>query len=250
MVTRWRVLHVLRAWVLALLASGCASDDLLIPPRPEPLIYLVLNQRAFGPSPAVDQRALLLSVGSPLASDYRRADLFELRRVSDGALFVFRDLGQTGRAPVDAQNALLFFGNYALPDGRVGGSMGALDLQPGDSLELTLETMGVSIKGAVRIPPAFALTLETSDDRQRVHWPSVPGVRGYSVEVRGRAAVFQTDTAFVVPSLPSSGADIIVRAMDANLGEYVFNERSSRSGIDGGFGVIGAIMTATVHVSP
>src|SRR5688572_4281081 len=108
----------------------------------------------------MDQRALLLTVGSPTSSNYLVAQQFEMRRVSDGAVFTWVDMGQRGKAPVDPANAALHNGNYALPDSAAGTSLGAFDIQPNEAYELEILVDGQTIQGLVSVPASFALTIQ------------------------------------------------------------------------------------------
>ena len=231
-------------------AVACGGDGAIVPARPDPFLYLVLNQRAGGPDPALDQRALLLTVGSPAVSDYRVAERFEMHRARDRVMFAWRDLGRRGQAPVDAANAALLNGNYGLPDAATDGGLGALDIRPGERYDLTVETGGVTIRGSVTVPAAFTLTLERRGTDRVLTWPHVDGADSYSVEIGGvTAAKVQTDTAFTLAPVPAAGAEASVKALDANLSRYVADKRAARAGIDAGYGVFGAISVATLHVA-
>lgn len=226
---------------------GCNSVPIVLP-RSDPFLYLVLHQRTFV-SP--QQRALLLTVGSPTNSDYRLADMFEMRRRSDGAPFVWRDLGQRGQAPVDASNASLTDGNYGLMDSASAGSLGATDIGFGTGYDLMIRTGGVTINGTVTVPAAFGLVLQSDGAKRVVCWPRVNGALSYSVEIGGVTAPhFQDDTLIEMPALPSVGADVVVKALDTNLTRYVRDGRTIRAGIDAGYGVVGALSIASLHVLP
>jgi hypothetical protein len=239
----------LGAGVAALLV-GCGAEGLVVASRSDPFIYVVLNQRAGGASQSIDQRALLLTVGSPTYSEYLTATRFEMTRSNDAARFVWRHLGQTGRAPVDATNASLLSGNYALPDARVGSSLGATDMVPGDSFDLVMAIDATTITGAALIPEAPVPVVTVQDGRSVIAWPPAPGAAAYSVEVSGLTApIVQEDTSFVLPAATTAASDIIVISLDRNLAAYVQDSSRSRSGISAGYGVFGAISRAVIRIS-
>lgn len=239
---------VVRAIFVAMAGTTGCGGDAIVAPRPDPFLYVVLNQRTFVADP---QRAFLLTVGSPATSDYRVAEQFEMRRVTDGAVFVWQDKGQRGLAPVRADGASLFDGNYALPDYASGTSLGARDIQAGDGFNLTVRTGGVTIRGSVTVPSPFALTLESQGSARVVKWPRVADAGGYSVEVGGiTAPAFQTDTAFTLPPLRGSIREVRVKALDQNLSRYLSDTQVRRAGIDAGYGVFGAVTVATLSVPP
>ncbi|HYW08515.1 MAG TPA: hypothetical protein VE913_16265, partial [Longimicrobium sp.] len=179
-----RARRLLRVMSLGLLAcaSACDAGEAVIRSSDEPLLYVVLNQRT--PVVRTDpQRAFLLTAGSAVASSYRVATRFEMRRRSDGRAFAWRSTGRTGVAPGDYAGAALHEGNYFLPD--VGGAegLGALDLRPGETYDLEIETEGVPVRGSVTVPASFSLTFGGVDGRT-VSWPRVRGAGGYTVEAR------------------------------------------------------------------
>lgn len=248
--TGWRTARA-RSTLAALLVSmlpvaGCGGDAVL-PASDEPLLYLVLNHRT--PHFAADpQRAFLLTAGTPLASDYRAASRFEMRRRSDGRGFAWKVTGAAGRAPVDFAGAALHQGNYVLPDSSGTAGLGALDLRSGETYDIRIETDGVEIRGSVSIPEPFTISFGGPDGRT-VSWPRVRGAAGYTVEAQGvLAATLQTDTSVVLPSHPgrnpTESIEVRVQALDPQLYRYHASETAGRSGIDRGYGVFGALSRA------
>lgn len=246
--TSWVGATASLATVIAL--AGCDSLGPVVEYRPDPLVYVVLNQRvaALGRDP--DQRAFLLTLGSPAVSEYRVAQRFEMRAVRDGSRFVWQDLGRRGLASVDGYGTDLGFANYALKDGATAPDRGALDLVSGEEYTLHLDTDGVAIGGQVRIPAAFELTILDGPPRV-VMWKQVSGAAMYNVTILGATAGwYQADTVVVMPALKAGGADIVVNAIDPNLWRFISDSTAARSGIDAGYGVFGAISTARLHVDP
>lgn len=227
---------------LCLVAASCSSAP-LVPYRTEPFLYLVLGQEtAIG-----EQRAFLLTVGSPAYSEYLPATRFEMRRVQDGAAFPWRDMGQRGVAPAEPTIASLHDGNYTLPEEGSGSSSGNGDIRPGDTFDLIVEAEGVVMTGRVTMPAEFAVAV-LSEPRRAV-WPRVNGAALYSVQLRGYGvAALQSDTVVLLPEDVPTGTEVRVKALDENLARYVSDESAGRAGLDSGFGVFGAITTASVMV--
>lgn len=238
---RVRLLAALLACAVGV--AACEVGEAVVPRSEEPLLYLVLGQRTTA-GPAQGQYAFLLTAGTALESEYRAAQAFEMTRRSDGARFAWQALPKSGRAPVDASGGALLDANYYLPD--VGGpdGAGALEMRPGETYDLRIETHGVVIQGAVTVPDSF----EVRVDGRTVAWPRVRGAAGYSVEVRGRTApAVQADTQLVLPSGTSPGALVVVKALDPQLHAYQLDPQAERSGIDRGYGVFGALTTASIR---
>lgn len=241
------------ALTVALLSGACAWDEPLVPASEEPFVYLVLNLRPvsrYDSSWEPRQLALLLTVGSPLeAMEYRSAQRFEMRRASDGARFDWRAYPILESTTGLEEKFDLGYANYYLPDSATVAGLGAADLRSGETYELEIETEGVVIRGRVMIPAAFNATVEVRDGKRIVSWPHVAGAGGYIVGAYPYSREAQRDTFYVVPADSPPGHLGIV-AVDPNLYRFMTDENLGRSGIDAGFGVIGAISSTSVQLPP
>lgn len=243
-----------RALPLVLLLAaplvGCGGDPVVVPESGEPFLYLVLNERTPDRN-TVDRRAgqhaLLLTAGSPAApAEYRGAERFELRRAADGARFAWQALGVRG--PVDSYPAApLDRPNFTLPDSAAGPLLGAAALEPGATYELQVETAGRSMRGRVTLPDRFVVSRTERAGRSTAVWPRVRGAAGYRIEIEGAPVQIQTDTAFTLPA-DVPGGRVRVSALDPALFSYLTEPRTERAGIEGGYGVFGAVSTATLEL--
>lgn len=235
---------------MMVLATACGGETVVVPFRTEPLVYLVLNQPSFSSDPQYQQRALLLTAGSPAAAEYRVADTFAMTRQSDGLQFSWTDMGQRGRLPGDVMNAALLTGNYGLADAPSTGTGGSSDINAGDTFSLAVQTGGATVTGTTTVPPTFIIAVTIVGGQRVAHWPRhLPG-QMFSVELHGEAAPrIQAETLYAVPRLTES-TSLTVTAMDANLSAYVADKKATSSGVTGAFGVFGAITRASLQLAP
>lgn len=236
--------------VAAALASACSGDAIVVPVSEEPFLYLVLNERSVdrsSPAGHVGQHALLLTSGSPAQpAHYRRAERFEMRRASDGAAFAWqvRPLtGDVGSFP----SVSLDHPNLSLP-AAAPPALGADDIVPGETYELRVETGGRVIQGRVTVPARFAATVAERDGRRVAVWPRVPGAAGYRITPGDGPLRIQADTAFPVPDGLPGGSALRIDALDPGLFTYLTDDRTGRAGIDAGYGVFGALTSATLRL--
>jgi len=235
------------ASIALLLAAGC--EDPQLPVRDEPLIYVVLNQRAQAGSPP-GQYGFVLETGSIAEPRYRDADRFTMQRQRDGKPFLWRPTGRTGPTSGDYAGMGMNLGNYYLPDSPSSdGRLGADSIASGERYELTVETRGQVLRGAVTVPGTAVLSAAAVPGGTRVSWPRVAGAGGYSVEARGlTTAALQSDTAFVFSRQGSSPVTVTVKALDPQLFAFQTDERLERAGLEQGYGVFGAITTASIII--
>lgn len=233
---------------LSLAALGCGGgDDIVFPEDEEPFVYLVLNE-IIGPTGEPVQPAFLLTLVSPDSARYLTADRFEMRRVSDGARYDWRNESLFSLVPFDQGTSVqLFEGNYLLRDSTTSRGLGRRALEPGGTYELRVEAAGRVIRGRVTIPDTFGISLVERDDGDVVAvWPDVEGAAGYSVEGTGDEIfrpVFQADTTWDVRPGTLS---LTVRAADPHAFRYLTDDDARRAGVEGALGVFGAIQTAEV----
>lgn len=228
--------------------SGCDGSEIVVPTSEEPFLYLVLNGRTVDrstPAGRVGQHALLLTTGAATESPrYRTAELFEMRRASDGAGFAWRKEKVPNEDPGSFPGVSLAFWNFHLP-GDAG--LGADALAPGESYELLIESGGEVIRGRVTIPAEFTASSFERDGRRIAVWPRVAGAAGYRIEASDGKVVVQRDTSYVIPDEVLGAGALEIEALDLNLFTYVADNRTARAGIDRGYGVFGAMTAARIE---
>jgi hypothetical protein len=229
--------------------TSCDTSDLLVPVSDEPFFYLVLNERSLSEySGEFTQHALLLTTGSPLESpDYRIAERFEMRRLTDGASFDWQPYaearGQTGtKDAISLQGA-----NYHLPLVSTPRGLGVDSLAPGERYEIEIASRGHLIRGKTTIPAAFVARFVAVGEAMHVIWPQVQGAVGYSLTFSSGTVVLQQDTTFR-PESTDRGGTLVIRALDENLYRYMAERDLSRSGITGSYGVIGASSASMITI--
>ena len=243
------------AWLL-LVCAGCAGDRLVLPESDEIVISVVLVPNAASPANQ-DLRAFLIRAGTPIRSPYLVADRFEMRRLSDGALFDWRpvapefDLPPADSTAVGGSFIIPLNGNYLLPRVGLAGRLGRQDLAAGETYTLVVEVQGRNIIGQVTIPgvPTLVRTPDLANG-DSVVWRRVDGAEGYSVTTPDFYPLFgfTKDTVFQFDSRIQAGqarTGTVVRAYEPQLFAYVqnfrfTNSRVGRAGIVGGLGVFGA----------
>lgn len=230
--------------IVLLSVPGCGGDDIVFPRNERPFIYLVLNQTTGATGEPV-QTALLLTMVRADSAEYRTADVFRMRRTSDGAAFDWRNEPLFGGVEFDRGSDLrLSEGNYVLSDTATDRGLGFEELEPGGTYDLRVETEGEVIRGRVTVPDTFSISLVERGDDLLAVWPDVRGAAGFSVTAVGddlQEPVFQTDTTFRIRPGTRS---LTVRAADPHAFRYATDESTRRSGVEGALGVFGAVQTA------
>lgn len=232
----------------ALLLAACGEAP-TVPESEEPMLHLVLNQRTLSHhSDYFGQHALLLTSGSPLESPrYRRAERFEMRRASDGRRFDWRAYSNLPDTPGTVSGISMAAANYYLVEESSAVGLGAADLRSGERYELGVETGGRTVRGSVLIPAPFAASVERRDGRTLATWPTVTGAAGYLITASDGSHSLQVNTRFVVPAGVARGGSLTVQALDPNLYRYMSERRTGRAGIEGAFGVLGAVSMMRVE---
>lgn len=254
--SRWRFRsRSIRALVLALAVvagMACAGDTVVVPESDAPFFYLVLNFRTISTYAGLDgphQLALLLTTGPVLEpSPYRTAERFDMRRVSDGARFDWREYADLIAEPGTSSSVHLLEANYHLPDASGPYGLGADSIRPGETYTIEIETEGVTLRGEATVPEDFTVSVVVRDGRRVAEWPRVKGAAGYFVGAGTEFAEPQTDTFYVIRDDIRAGEKVRVTALDANLFRYSSDDELDRAGIDAGFGVFGAVSSATATV--
>lgn len=229
--------------VFGLMWMGCGGSDVMAPETRQPFLYLILNQVVERSGDR--QVAFVLTMVRPDSVVYREADSFEMRRVSDGAEFAWREerlvisdglYGNTPRKIAD--------GNWLLADSATGEGLGYPSLEPGDTYALRVVTGDRTITGRATIPDTFSVRVIDRKGDSLVVWPKVDGAAGYAVQSPqdGRIlATFQTDTTY---RLEPGQSYVQVWAVGPQAYHYATNDTVRRAGIEGGLGVFGAVQGA------
>jgi hypothetical protein len=220
------------------------------------LITPVSPPRLGGAPPDSGLYAALLTTGTPVRAPYLRAERFEMRRVSDGALFAWRPIAVPQEAAGVIPNA---YANYFLP--RLGGEsgLGSDSLAPGEVYELVVEAGPHRIVGRTRVPGPIEFVREPTDGDSIVRWRRTPGAAGYGAGgdfFFSDLAPLATDTVFVVrrePPFPGQSPRALtvrVFAFDSNYAALHGDVRVSQAGITGGWGVFGSFTWADAELPP
>ncbi|MGH7720193.1 MAG: hypothetical protein ACREON_15295 [Gemmatimonadaceae bacterium] len=231
---------------------GCGAEPTL-PVSDELLLLLVLSPQSADAGDTV-LFALLVTVGTPIESEYRLAERFEMRRLPDGATFAWRPLPVSGRAPIDFDGTERdsLAANYALGSASSTGELGRGNVRAGETYELRVETGGRVIRGRVTVPQQITPSLIMVEGRLALTWPPVMGAASYVVNDGRFGGTRTTDTVYFLsreePDEPRR--EIRVRAVEQNLHEYLFDPSRERSGLDSGFGVFGALSRHVLLFAP
>ncbi|MGH7720183.1 MAG: hypothetical protein ACREON_15245 [Gemmatimonadaceae bacterium] len=214
------------------------------------MLILLLSPRGADAADSV-LYALLVTAGSPIASEYRTAERFEMRRLADGALFAWRALPVSGVAPIgfDGTEPGELVANFALGARGGSGTLGREDVRPGETYLLEIETLGRSIRGRVTVPGEIMPVSTLHRSQRAIVWSPVAGAVGHVITDGGRGTVTLDTTYFPDEAGSSDSPRVVrVRAVESNLWTYLSAPSAKQSGIDSGFGVFGAFSSrAVIH---
>ena len=238
--------------------SACAKDSTLTPVSDAPFVFVVLTSSQApigGPSQADSSIiGLLLTVGSPISSPFRRAERFEMRRASDGALFAWAERtpsSSTGGA--DYRGIRSSDGNYLLSHMTTVTGLGADSITPLESYTLTIDTGGSQITGVTTVPAIPQPRLVVEGTRRFIVWGRVSGAAGYIPGPSGFSQGFVTSDTLVELRSDQFGFPPIfqfgVIALDTNAFRYLSDTTRASAGLVGGLGLFGAASAATISVT-
>lgn len=250
MVTRGLVRSALGRWLRtavaapALTGAACQATDIVTPHGDEPFLYLVL-QPDLATMPVerdvYPQFAVLKTTVSPLLAECRTAERFEMRPATGGPPFAWRS-GQpyANCSALHAYESARVWANanYHLPATVPGDSAGAAHLDHNARYLLYVETEGRTIRGEAVIPDTFTVSITGRTGERMLVWPRVAGAGGYAVSFDTGDETVQPDTFLAVPPRADYAS---VRALDENLYRYMSDGRVGRAGIEGAYGVFGAL---------
>jgi hypothetical protein len=234
---------------LALALAGCTATEPIPDFDETPAVSVLITPSAYPAlhwlAPDSGLSATLVATGTPVRSPYLRADRFEMRRVSDGALFAWRaiDPPREGVGVIPSSGAA----NYFLPRQQNAGGLGSDSITTGGVYDLLVEVGRYRVDGRTRVPGPVELARRTTDGDSVVRWRRVSGAASY--QVWGGPALLTptpiTDTVLIFPQRlrPTGGSGplpITVFALDSNYAALLSDFRVSRAGISGGWGVFGS----------
>jgi hypothetical protein len=236
---------------------ACAKDSTLTPVSDAPFVFVVLTSSQApigGPSQADSSiMGLLLTVGSPISSPFRRAERFEMHRVSDGALFAWAERTPSSNlGGADFRGISSSDGNYLLNHATSPSALGSDSIRPLETYTLAIDTRGAQITGVTTVPAIPQLRVVVEGSRRFIVWGRVSGAAGY---IQGPSGFFQgfvtSDTLVELRSQeqfqpPFTQFGVI--ALDTNAFRYLSDTTRASAGLVGGLGLFGAASAASITV--
>ena len=235
---------------------GCAKDSTLTPESEAPFVFVVLTstQAAIGGPSQPDSSiiALLLTIGSPISSPFRKAELFEMRRESDGAMFRWTErTPSSGVMGADFRGIATNDGNYLLGHTTTASGLGSDSIRPLESYNLTVDTQGSQITGFTTVPAIPQPRVVVDGTRRFIVFGPVSGAAGYIESIGSVSTGFLTaDTAVELRSdgfnPPPPNSEFRVIALDTNAFRYLSDTSRASAGLVGGLGLFGAASAAHI----
>lgn len=220
-------------------ALGCSSDRGLVVRTNEPMLYVSLSRHGMGPQDTI-VAAVLGTTGVPTRFEYRDAEQFEMRRLSDGRRFAWvkQDLDSTARS-----RYLPAHPNFVLASAATPLGLGREDLSPGERYELQIVSKGRTIDGWTTIPGVPEPIVREQDGAIVVAWPPVTAAAAYIVYGK-----ISQDTFYVLgrpgESIPEA---IAVTAIDTNYFRFASDPAVTAAGLSGAFGLVASHTTTVVR---
>lgn len=237
------------ALAVLLSVAACANADDLLGYSSDAALYLVLTRQVSTSEDSRDSSlyALLVTTGSPVASEYRNAESFQLTRASDGAVYGWRAIGRSGTLRNVTGGVLLTEqANFELPWNSSSLGLGRVDLAEGASYELMIVSGDRTINGSTFLPETPNLELRREQAGTSVHWSRSTGAAAYFVivDTDSPGAIVTLDTSYSLlfnrpEETRPAPAKIRIIAMDSNLYRYVTDTTITRAGLEGALGVFG-----------
>jgi hypothetical protein len=184
------------------------------------------------------QYAAVLTTRTPLESPCRSVQRFDMHASGDSMPFGWRLAGECFTGPTSALDQFTDSCCH-LPEVVGPDSLGAVDLIHGETYLIEIETEGRVVRGRATLPADFQVVLVQRDGQRWLAWPRVAGAGGYQVRLSGGGSRLLSDTTLLVE--PSGSVSGFVSAIDENLFRYVADEELTSSGVEGAFGVFGAV---------
>ncbi|HEU5175028.1 MAG TPA: hypothetical protein VFT96_09760 [Gemmatimonadaceae bacterium] len=224
------------------LITGCEATPIVVPDSQEPFVYLVLDPTARDRVVTNDrtQYAAVLTTRTPLQSPCRSVQRFDMHASGETMPFGWRIAGECFTGPTSILDQFTDSCCH-LPEVAGTDSLGAVDLEYGETYLIEIETEGRVVRGRATLPADFQVVLVQRNGQRWLTWPRVVGAGGYQVRLSGGETRFLSDTMLLVAH--SDGVAGFVSAFDDNLYRYVTDEELTSSGVEGAFGVFGAVTT-------
>ena len=251
--------------VLLLGTLGCDTDPIFGSSPNDPAVYFVLSREPLAVGalavPADSSLfALVGSLGSASAIQYRAIDSIVMTRRSDAMRFDWQILPREGAAtPIARSFDLLEGGNARLLWRGSGGLLGREDLTDGVDVDLVLGSAGRVIAGVASIPTTPTITVDQVGGVTTIRWARSTGAERYWIradtELNARFVMDAIDTSYVLkrdalPALVPSPPYFVVVALDSSLAAFIGDTLRSRAGVLGAQGVFGAMARDLVEIPP
>ena len=254
--------HSARRCMLVMLTtvtgSGCGDASFATSSNPEPFVYLILSP---GPLPVPGApsdsaiRALLLTVGSSSGAMFRHAERFQLARSRDASLFNVAERSPAPGVPAfEGREINQADGNYVVPVSPAQG-LGALDIRPLESYDLTIETSGRIVTGVVVVPAEPAPRMVVLAGVRTVVFPPVAGAVAYlvSADTERWPPRLVTDTVVQLrydrePMFVPPSPEFRIVALDSNFYRYVSDTTVATAGLTGALGVFAGASSARLSL--
>lgn len=226
--------------------AGCETSGIVVPDSEEPFVYIVLDPIVADRVVSSDrtQYAVVLTTRTPLQSPCRSVQRFAMHASGHAVPFGWRIAGECFNGPSSVLDQFTD-ACCSLPEMVGVDSLGAVDLERGKTYTIEIETEGRVVRGRATIPADFQVTLIERNGQRWLAWPQVAGAGGYQVHVTGSATRLVSDTTVLVE--PSGSVTGWVSAFDDNLFQYVSDEELTSSGVEGAFGVFGAVTSSNFN---
>jgi hypothetical protein len=233
--------------------TGCAEQPLVVR-TDEPMLLVVLTPDTLSEADTL-VAALLGTTGTPLSFEYRVAEHFSMRRASDDAPFVWREIDIRGG---DGPSYFPRGPNYGLAPAASAAGLGRADLVPGETYALEVATSGRVITGSTTIPARPRLVVrQRTDGRRVVEWQRDPGVGLYVVNADTDRVPNQetADTFFVLrddmpDDLLPAQPRFRITASDTSRARYLVKPEVTSAGLVGAYGLFGAMIGASIDLPP
>lgn len=248
--------RVLSAFLAMALLSACERTPTLVRAQRDVTVYAVISPSGTASPADSGLYALVALQEGPFDGRYLTATSFSMERVSDGGAFAWQWVGREGSLPATINNGFsMGDGNYRLALSAAPGSLARNDLQPGDSVALTITLSDRVVVGRIRVPSLPTPTLLTAGDSVVAVWPrdAHAGVYLVESESENRFFSFQSDTSVrLALDRPADQrpATIYLRvfALDSAYTRYLQNLSLTSAGLSGALGLFGAVTVDSVEI--
>lgn len=169
---------------------------------PSAFISLALaHQNGVLDSTGATGTATVIETLLPYSVRYREVDDFRMTRRADGALFDWVEVIPGSKSALS--NTLLIAGNWALRWNGSAGRLGLRDVNPGDTLDFTIETGKRSIVAMLIVPGVPRLSYAVESGLNVVRWRRVSGAAFYEVlaPTESSEPIYTSDSSLVLRNM-------------------------------------------------